>query len=343
MNSSKVVNLKGRLVGPGQPVYIVAEGGLTNWGELDLAKKQVDAAVAAGADAVKFQTQTTEELVSKKVDPAWYERLKYKELPHHEITQLWEYAKSQDIECFFTAHTDVDLDFLDQKLNMPFFKIGSGESVNEEFLRNVGSRRKPVIMSTGLHATLDEILKSIKILNDAGTSDVIVLHCSTVYPTPPPINHLMMIKNLTQATACPVGYSDHTLGWHFPIAAVALGAVMIEKHLSFDKTDERSLDSAVSCEPDELKIMISQIREIEQSFKDPGAKRTAEILAARDWARQSIVAKCDIKRGEQITAEMLALKRPGKGLGADKIPTLVGKTAKRDIDFDELVLIEDVN
>ncbi len=342
---SKKVCLSDKLVGDGEPVYIAAEGGLTNWGDLALAKKQVDAAMAAGCDAIKFQAQTTEHLVSKRENPYWYRRLKYKELSYDDLRKLRDYCAVRNIEYFVTAHVEADLDFLDKELNVPFIKVGSGESINYDFLRNVGSRGKPVIMSLGLHLTDDEITKSIKALEDGGTKKIIVLHCNTVYPTPPDINDLWRITHLKTLSDYPVGYSDHTVGWHMVIAAVALGATFIEKHLSFDKSDKRSFDCPGSGTPEDWKLIVDQIREIEKALRpDESAKKRHEelIVNARKWARQSVTALVPIEKGTKITKEMLMLKRPGTGLGPDELPKVIGKIAKRNILEDEFINLEDI-
>lgn len=339
---SKKVNLNGRNVGEGESVYIVAEGGVTNWGQIDLAKKQVDAAVEAGCDAVKFQAQTTEALVSKKVDQYWYERMKYKELSYDELRELWDYCKTRGIQCFITAHTDVDLDFLDKELNVPFFKIGSGESGNYDFLKNVGSRGKPIVISLGLLLNEEEIKKTIKTLEDAGARDIVIMHCNTIYPTPAEMNYFGMINKLKQMFDYPIGYSDHTIGYHMPVASVAVGAKIIEKHVSFDLNDDRSLDSQVSCTPETLKIMVKQIREVEASLKAPSASRQDAIMFNRQWAQQSIVAEKDLKKGETITSDMILFKRPGKGLAPSEKDKIIGKKTKRDIESDTLISLEDV-
>lgn len=336
------VNLNNRIIGQGEPVYIIAEGGVTNFGDLSLAKKQVDAAMAAGCDAIKFQAQTTEELVSKKVAPDWYKRMKYKELSYHGIKELKRYCDIRNIEFFATAHTDIDLDFLDKELNVPFFKIGSGESINYEFLRNVGKRGKPIIMSIGLHLSESEIRKSVGALEDAGAKEIIIMHCNTSYPTPPEINHLKMISRLKEMFDYPIGYSDHSVGLHMAIAAVALGASVIEKHISFDLRDLRSLDCAGSATPEMWKDLVQQIREVEVAMKQPSVLRDEKIKQNREWAQQSIVAKNDIPMGNVITREMLAFKRPGKGLPPYEAEKIIGKTVKKDIGADELILEGDV-
>ncbi len=342
--TSKKVELAGRKVGPGEPVYIAAEGGLTNWGDLALAKMQVDAAMAAGCDAVKFQAQTTEDLVSKRENPYWYRRLKYKELSWDDLRTLQTYCSIRNIEYFVTAHVESDLNFLHKELDVPFLKVGSGESINLDFLKKVGACKKPVIMSLGLHLADDEIRKSVATLEDAGTDQIIVLHCSTVYPTPPEVNDLWRIKHLQELLDYPIGYSDHTVGSHMVVAAVALGAVFIEKHLSFDKSDKRSFDCPGSGTPEDWKHIVAHIREVELALREnpeQAEKRIATIEHARLWARQSVTAQRNIPQGMRIEREMLIAKRPGTGLPPETIDAIVGKTTLRDIAEDSFLQKED--
>lgn len=332
-----------RSVGEEQPVYIIAEGGLTNWGDIEIAKRQVDMAMAAGADAVKFQAQTTEELVSRKVDPYWYKRLKYKEMSYAHLKELNSYCAIRNIDFFVTAHTELDLDFIANELDVPCHKIGSGESLNFDLLKKVGALGKPVFMSVGLHLSDDELRQSVTTLEEAGCKEIIILHCNTVYPTPPEVNFLSRITHLKELfPQHTIGYSDHTVGNHMSLAAVALGAQAIEKHISFDKSDKRSLDCPGSCDAQDLKDLVSNIRDIEAALKDPGEKRSEPIRKGRLWASQSAVARIDIKVGQVITKELLAFKRPGKGVPPAQMDILLGKRAKRDIENDTLVLAEDL-
>lgn len=333
----------GKQIGSDNPVYIIAEGGLTHWGNIDLAKKQVDVAMAAGADAIKFQAQSTEELVSRKASEYWYKRLKYKELSYTDLVELRDYCRIRNIDFLVTAHTAKDLEFVDKTLDVPLFKVGSGESLNNAFLEEIGSRKKPVILSFGLHIQEDEILKSVEVLEKAGCSRLVILHCNTVYPTPVDIVNLHMIYKLQDQFDYPVGYSDHTIGWHIPLAAVALGARVIEKHISFDKSDKRSLDCAVSCEPEELKLMIDQIREIEASMQCDFDKRNRLLAEARNWARQSIVAARNLKKGHVLTKEDIVFKRPGTGMPPDAAGQLIGRLLTADIEQDELLLLDHLN
>ncbi len=342
MNSRKKVQLGNRVIGEGEPVYIIFEGGLTNWGDVNLAKKQVDAAMAAGADCIKFQAQTTEALVSKKVDPYWYRRLKYKELSYDELRELRDYCAIRNIDFLVTAHTDFDLDFLDKELDIPFLKIGSGESMNFEFLKNVGARKKPVVISLGLHLDDEEVRQTIQTLEDAGTTEIVILHCNTVYPTPPAINHLRQITHLQKMFSYPIGYSDHTVGLHIPIASVSLGVCVIEKHISFDTHDKRSFDCPGSVTPETAKDFVQHIRELELALSDPGEKRKEKIKQARQWAAQSIVAKHALTQGHKISHVDLSFKRPGVGLSSDQANMLIGKKLIRAIEADELIEEKDV-
>lgn len=339
MRSIRINNFD-REVGFRKSVYVIAEGGLTNWGDLTLAKQQVDAAMAAGADAIKFQAQSTEELVSKKASPYWYRRLKYKELSYDDLIELRDYCSIRNIDFSVTAHTKSDLTFVDKVLDIPFFKVGSGESLNNDFLRDIGGRGKPVMISVGLHINESEIRKSVEVLEESGCNDIIVLHCNTVYPTPAEAVDIGAISRLQTLFDYPVGYSDHTVGWHIPLAAVALGAKVIEKHLSFQKNDKRSLDCPVSCEPAELLEMISQIREVEQTLQCDKEKRRELLTSARLWARQSIVAARNLKKGQVLTEDDFTFKRPGTGLPPDIVDQLIGQTLVKNIEQDDLIFLD---
>lgn len=338
----KRVKLGDRFVGSNDPVYIIAEGGLSNWGNLKLAKLQVDAAMAAGADAIKFQAQSTEDLISKKADPNWFKRLKYKELSHEEIIELWDYCNIRNIQCFITAHTDKDLDFLDHVIDVPFFKIGSGESINKNFLKNVAKRNKPIIISFGLHYNMKEIHDSLKTLKQNGANEVIILHCLTKYPSPPESCDLQMIKKLHKKFKCPIGYSDHSVGIHIPIASVAMGAKVVEKHLSFNKLDKRSFDNAGSCIPKDLINLVDQIRDVEKAMVINPESRPDDIKKSRIWASQSVVAKKQINKNEVIKKSMLTFKRPGIGISPSSINKVVGSKANKKHLPDEIIYLKNI-
>ncbi len=275
------IKLCNKFVGNDEPVYIIAEAGVTHFGNLSLAKKQIDAAILSGCDAVKFQKR---DILSIN-DEYWCKRLEYKELSENAMLELRDYSNGKNIDFFITPHDVKSLDFVNTVLDTPFIKVGSGESLDIDFLHRVGSCKKPVIVSFGLHLSKDEMVRSVKAIEDGGTKQIILLHCNTIYPTPTHLVNLGAINDIKQLFPnYPVGYSDHTLGWHIPLAAVTLGANVIEKHISFNKNDNRSLDCPVSCEPKELKLMVDQIREIEKAMKQSDkVKKEKEIMKARKW------------------------------------------------------------
>lgn len=346
---SKPVKILNREVGPGRPVFIICEGGVTNYGELELAKRQVDAAYEARADIIKFQVSITENLISKKVakrlEPElgydWFSRVKYKEFSFDEARELARYVQTGGMPFFATAHDEEALEFLDKELNQPFLKVGSGEAHNYEFLKSVGRRGKPVIISFGLQSD-EEIIKAVEILRDAGAKEIIALHCTTIYPTPYDKTDLPRIKHLQELLGVPVGISDHSIGWHVPLAAVALGACVVEKHLTFGKNDLRSLDNPGALLPQEFKLMVDEIRDIEKSLRPLSKEERLRFLEkGRDWAGQSIVAKRTLSIGTVITAADVTFKRPFKGgLGPEILEKILGKKVKKEILEDEQVTWE---
>jgi len=346
---SQTVKLAGREVGPGQPVYIICEAGVTNYGEMELAKRQVDAAYEARADVVKFQVTKTENLISKKVAARlqnelgynWFDRVKYKEFSFDDVRELARYVRTGGYPFFATAHDEEALDFLDREMQVPFFKIGSGESHNGDFLKSIGRRGKPVIISFGLQSDA-EAIRAVATLRDAGAKDIIALHCTTLYPTPYDKIDLRRMLHLQEILEVPVGISDHSVGWHVVLAAVGLGACVVEKHLTFGKNDPRSLDNAGALLPHEFKVMVDQIRDLEQALRPiPEDERLRNLEKGRDWAGQSIVAKCDIPAGTVIACDMLAFKRPAKGgLGPEMLGQLLGKKTNVDILADEQILFD---
>ncbi|TSC84177.1 MAG: hypothetical protein G01um101417_333 [Parcubacteria group bacterium Gr01-1014_17] len=332
-------------------VFIICEAGVTNYGDFNIAKKQIDAAVAAQADAVKFQLWRTEDLVSKKVAKKyqkelgydWFARLKYKELAPREIKALQAYAKEKHILFFATAHDVASLEYLDKELHVPFFKVGSGEAGNIDFLKNVGKRRKPVFISFGFH-TDAEARKAMRVLKKSGAPRVIPLHCVTVYPTPFNQVNLLRIGWFRRAFGI-AGFSDHSVGRAACLAAVARGASVIEKHLTFDKKDPRSLDNPGALLPDEFVALVREVRDIESALRVPSSVALQKARAkARAWAEQAIVAARDIAAGEKVTRAMLAFKRPAKGgVSSNEIGTVLGKNARVAIPADEQVLLKDLS
>ena len=346
-----IITLSDKKVGEGQPIFVTCEAGVTNYGEFEIARRQIDAAVAAAADAIKFQWWKTERLVSravaKRLEPElgynWFDRMKYKELSEDEMHRLQGYARDQGIAFYATPHDDESIAFLDQELGVPYFKVGSGESHNYGFLKKVGRCAKPVIISFGLQ-TEQEAIRAVETLRDAGAAGIIALHCVTKYPMKYHEVGLPRIARLRQILGVPVGISDHTVGWHVPLAAVALGAVAIEKHVTFDKADPRSLDNPGALLPEEFKVMVSQVRDLEKALADTSDEARKIFLAtARDWAGQSVVARRVLAPGTVIAAGDLACKRPFRGgLPPEAIDVLIGKKVTREIPEDEQIQWGDV-
>lgn len=338
-------------VGEGKPVFVICEGGVTHYGEMAIAKQQIDAAVAARADVVKFQAWRTEDLISrpiaKRLEPElgydWFERIKYKEFSLDQLRELQAYAAQRGIAWLATPHDEWGLDILDKELGMSAFKIGSGESHNFDFLEKVGKHGKPVIISFGLQ-TDEEAVRAVKTLQDAGAAGVVALHCVTAYPMPYEMVGLPRLAHLKELLGVPVGISDHSIGRHVPLGAVALGAVAVEKHITFDKDDPRSLDNPGALLPEEFIALVKEIRDLEKAMRNIAEdERMTFLRKSRDWAGQSIVASRDIPAGATLTREMIAFKRPARGgLEPADATKIIDKKTNKVIPIDEQIHLEDM-
>lgn len=331
---------------------IIAEAGVNHNGSIELAKQLIEAAAQAGADFVKFQTFKADLLVSKTAQKAEYQKknigdsddsqysmlkkLELSEAMHHELIT---HCEKCGIKFLSTGFDKESIDFLDN-LNIPFYKIPSGEITNKPYLTNIALKQKPVIISTGM-ATIDEIKEAIQVLSDHGISkdQMTVLHCNTEYPTPMEDVNLLAMLHIQRELGVPVGYSDHTNGIEIPIAAVALGATVIEKHFTLD----RSLpgpDHKASLEPEELKAMVQAIRHVEVAISGSGIKEPSPSeIKNKDIARKSIVAAKGIHRGELFTEDNLTVKRPGNGISPMKWDEVIGQKANREFHEDELIAL----
>lgn len=330
------------------PTLIIAEAGVNHNGDLNLAKQLVDAAARAGADLVKFQTFSTQRLSTEDAPKARYQTettgrsqshfdmLRQLELTPQMHEVLLEHCKKQGIVFFSTGFDIESVEYLD-RLGLTRFKVPSGEITNLPYLRRIGGLGKPVVLSTGM-ATLGEIECAIEILEQAGTSrsQITVLHCNTEYPTPMSDVNLKAMSSIRDAFGVAVGYSDHTSGIEVPIAAVALGAVVIEKHLTLDR-NLAGPDHKASLEPEEFAAMVHAIRNIERAMGD-GIKRPSLSEAKnKPIARKSLVAARSIQAGETFTLENLAVKRPGTGISPMRWDEVIGRTAPCDFAEDELI------
>jgi N-acetylneuraminate synthase len=327
---------------------IIAEAGVNHNGCIDLAKSLVDKAVIAKADIIKFQTFTAENLVTKNAQKAEYQKnnlagestqfnmLKNLELSQSEFKELKDYCTEKNIDFLSTAFDLESIDFL-ESLGMNTWKIPSGEITNLPYLIKIAKLKKKVILSTGM-STMQEIEDAVNIFKEYGTNDITILHCTTQYPTLFEDVNLNAMLSIKEKFGYDVGYSDHTKGIEVPIAAVALGATVIEKHFTLDN-NMIGPDHKASLQPDELKKMVESIRNIELSLGD-GRKVVANSEKENmSIARKSIVAKKSIRKGQLLSEENITVKRPGDGISPMKWFDILGTAAIRDFEEDELIQI----
>lgn len=329
-------------------VFIIAEAGVNHNGSIEVAQRMIDAAVFSGVDAVKFQTFKAEKIVCKNAEKAeyqientgnietQYEMLRKLELSADMHKELIAYCKKRNI-LFLSTPFDIDSIKLLADLDMPIFKIPSGEITNLPYLREVAKQRRRIILSTGM-SNLEEVREAVKILKENGAKDITLLHCNTQYPTPiSDVNLLAMVK-MKEELEIPVGYSDHTLGIEVPLAAVALGACVIEKHFTLDR-EMVGPDHKASLEPQELKQMVDGIRKIEQALGNETKQVSPSEQDNRNIARKSIVAKKKIQKGEAFTEKNLTTKRPGTGVNPMRWNEIIGMKSDRDYEVDEMIQV----
>lgn len=331
---------------------IIAEAGVNHNGSIDLAKQMVDKAVEAGADYIKFQTFNAAKLVTKTAKQAEYQKkniggnddnqylmLKSLELSKESHNILIDYCKNAGIRFFSTAFDFDSVDYL-HSIGLKLWKIPSGEVTNYPFLRKIAQFNEKTILSTGM-CNMDDVHAAVDALYRNGLSkeNLILLHCNTEYPTPFEDVNLHAMNAMRREFGVAVGYSDHTQGIEVPIAAVALGASVIEKHFTLDR-NMKGPDHKASLEPNELKEMVRAIRNIEKAIGGDGIKHVSESERKNiDIARKSIVAACDIRKGEAFSEKNLTVKRPGNGISPMRWEELLGKKAIRDFAEDELIVL----
>lgn len=341
----KTIRIGTTLVGEKQPCFLIAEAGVNHNGHLSTAKKLVDVAVSAGADAVKFQTFKAEGVVTDDVGIAAYAKknlkknltqrdmIKRYELTYDEFRQLKKYCDQKKILFLSTPHSFDAIDFL--KDLVPAYKFGSGDLTNIPALQYAARKGKPMILGTGM-GTLAEVREAVRTIQAAGNNNIIALHCTTNYPCPPEEVNLRAMVTMQNTLSCLVGYSDHTLGVTVPIIAATLGAVVVEKHFTLDKSLSGP-DHAASVEPDELKHMVTAIRSVETILGSYAKKPTQSEKQVMRLVRKSIVANQDINKGVTIRRNMLAMKRPGTGLPPTQLIKILGRKTKKTIRKDELL------
>jgi len=332
-----------------KPIVIIAEIGLNHNGDFDRAKKMVSVAHLAGADVAKFQTAKAELVMSQYAPKAEYqlfntdrqesqlEMCRRLHLPFGAYSELKGYCEQLGIEFMSTPFDIPSIRLLDE-LGQRVMKVPSGEITNLPYLIEIGKLGKPVLLSTGM-SELEEIEAAVTVLRKHGTSDITLLHCNTQYPTPFHDANLRAMETLRNEFGLPVGYSDHTPGIEAALAAAALGAVVIEKHFTLDRSMEGP-DHKASIEPDELSVMVRSIRNIEAALGDGRKHVTPSERENIEVARKSIVASRDIRAGEVFTEENIAAKRPGSGVSPMRWFEVLGTKAKRDFSFDEMIEID---
>jgi N-acetylneuraminate synthase/N,N'-diacetyllegionaminate synthase len=340
----KKIKIGSRLIGSGEPCFVIAEAGSNHNGELKIAKELIDAASEAGADAIKFQVFSAEKHYSRKTPKhtAYKENLfdliKKLELPREWLGELKEYSDKKGI-IFFASPCDYDAVEQLEKLGVLLHKVASFEIVDLELINYVARKQKPVIISTGL-ADMEEIEDAYITCRQAGNENVIFLQCASAYPSPPEIMNLTAMQTIKETFNVVTGLSDHTRGIHISVAASALGASVIEKHFTLSRKMDGP-DHPFSIEPDELKTMVSQIKEVTAALGD--GKKTGPSQAEMEFyekARRSIHAGIDIPKGTIITKAMIVMKRPGYGIKPKHINSVMGRKAKINIEADQWITWE---
>lgn len=329
-------------------VFIIAEIGVNHNGDVSLAKKMIKAARESGCDAVKFQTFKAENLLSKKALLADYQKrngarqartqfdlIKKLELSPRDFELLRDYAAQQGVIFLSTPFDEESLDFL-ARLELPLFKISSGELTNLPFLRKVAGKQKWIILSTGM-GNMREVKEAVGAIKAQGNSKIVLLHCVTEYPAPLEEINLRAIPALRQAFDLPVGFSDHTLGMDAAIAATAMGAVVIEKHFTLDRSMPGP-DQKASMEPEDFKTFVAKIRKMEQALGDGVKRPTPSEKPYINLVRKSVVAQSDIPKGSHIAERDIAIKRPGYGIAPKDFNKVIGLKTKRNIKKDDVLM-----
>ncbi len=337
-------------IGEKHPCFIIAEAGVNHNGSLEIAKKLVDVAKISGADAVKFQTFKSEDVVTRNAESAEYAKknlgknlkqidmMKSLELKYNDFTDLKRYCDKKNIIFLSTPHSFDAIDFLDELI--PAYKFGSGDLTNIPALQHAAKKGKPMILGTGM-ATLQEVKDAVDAIKKTGNNQVVALHCTTNYPCPFEEVNMNAIKTMQKEIGCLVGYSDHTIGITVPIIARTLGAVIIEKHFTLN----RSLtgpDHKASLEPEELKKMVEEIRNVEKALGCFEKKPTVSEKEIMKNVRKGIVANKDIEKGTILKRDMLTFKRPEMGLKPSEINKIIEKKSKKAIRKDEAIRLRDI-
>lgn len=331
-------DIDGRPVGENSPVFIIAEAGVAHFGSEEKAYRLVDLAADAGADAVKFQVFDVDAMIAAE-SPEWRERLASRQLPYVAFERIRRYCIDRNITFFATAHDEPSLDFLGS-LDVPVYKIGSGEVGNWRFIERAAGFGKPIIFSTGMYRQ-EQISEALKTIAATGNRDAAVLHCVTAYPASPCDIALGNVAMISERFRVVTGYSDHTAGYHIPLAAVALGAKIIEKHITLDYDVPNAQDWKVSCGPDNLRTFVAQVRDIEATLTVRRIGPTEAEQRSMLWASKSLVTRRDIAPGEVLQEQDICAKRPGNGIPPFQMGMVLGRVVKRSLPRDAVITLED--
>ncbi len=346
-----VVDLGGREVGPGRPVLVVAEAGINHNGDLEMARRMVEAAARAGADAVKFQAYHSEEFLSsrdltytyvsqgREVTESQYDMFKRCEFGREEFLLLRDDCRGKGL-IFFATATDFQASDMLLGLGVPALKVGSDDLVHHPMLRAFAAKKKPLIISTGM-ADLTEVKRAVRAIEESGGDEVVILHCTSLYPTPEDRANVLRVDTLRRAFECPVGYSDHTLGVSAAAGAVALGACYVEKHFTLDR-NLPGPDHRFSADPAALTSLVATIRAVQENLGSAEVVPAPEELEMRVIARRSVVTARALPRGTVLSRADFAYKRPGTGIPPMDEHLLVGRRAARDLREGELITLEAV-
>lgn len=335
------LNIAGRLVGPGEPSYIVAEIGANHNGDMALCRAMIDAARECGADAVKFQSWSKSSLISRaeydrntayvskeRNQPTLEESVEQYQLSRAQHQEISKYCRDTGIVFFSSCFSAAEVDML-EALGVPAYKIASMDVNHLPLLEYVAATHKPVVISAGM-ATLGEVERAIGTLRAAGSGPVAILHCLSIYPSPPAQVNLRTMDTWRSAFDVPVGYSDHTLGSAVPIAAVALGACMIEKHFTTNK-NLPGWDHAISADPADLRAIVDGARDAFLALGNAERRVNADEIAKRKVFRRRMVARRDMRKGDRVAAADVDFKRPGTGIQPDELRYVIGRAITRDV------------
>lgn len=324
--------------------YFVAELNSSHRGKIELAWQMIDAAKACGCDAVKFQSWTVDSLYCGTYyqrNPMAKRMVKGFSLAPEALRELADYARAKQIDFSSTPYSKAEVDFLVDECQAPYIKVASMDINNVPFLRYIAGKRKPVVLSTGM-ADLEEVKRAVAVLEESGAEEICILHCVSIYPaSPEQVNLRNMLQFQEAFPECRVGYSDHTLGIGAACAATALGAAMIEKHFTLDRS-KIGWDNQMATEPEEMTRLVQACREAAQSLGAYERQVSSEEIAQRQKMRRSLVAAVNLKNGHVLRAEDLTAKRPGDGIPVSAFDQVIGRKVVRDIAADEMLLSEDI-